>query len=296
MNERGNGPVLLEIPQRRPGFDRFVGCWLCKGDPVVLVDVGPAKSAENLIASLGSLGIERIDIILLTHLHIDHAGAVSYLLTRYPMAKVVCHEKGVEHLVNPLKLWEGSRKVLGPVAEEYGCPGFVPETSIVPHTKFDLEGLRVLETPGHASHHLSFEYRGALFPGEAAGNYLLIGGKEGLRPATPPKLFLPLFLESLDRLLALKDQPICYGHFDRGESSHELLHRFRRQIDLWSRVIREEMSRRDTEGLVGRCFSRLLEEDPYLGLIDLLDAPSRERELFFMESSIKGFIGYFSQK
>lgn len=285
---------LIEIKQDRPGFDHFIGSWFYRNELTLLADVGPANTADCLLESLARLDVEKIDYILLTHIHLDHAGALADVLARYPMARVICHEKGIPNLVDPSKLWAGSLEVLGEVAELYGEPKAVPEDRLVPHTSSPANGVTVIETPGHAAHHLSFTYEGQLFPGEAAGNFLIVNGKEYLRPATPPRFFLHVFLESVDRLLLLDDQPICYAHFGRAESSHLMLKRFRDQVLSWRDWIRQEISpgERETEE---RCVDALLAKDPNLAAFGEMDPATREREKNFIANAVRGFLGYFQE-
>jgi glyoxylase-like metal-dependent hydrolase (beta-lactamase superfamily II) len=285
---------LIEIKQDMPGFNSFFASWLCQDDLNLIVDVGPASTGERLIGSLASLGVERIDYVLLTHIHIDHCGGLGALLDHYPMAKVICHEKAVEHMVEPSRLWNGSLKVLGEIARAYGPPRPVNEGRLIPHNASELKDLTIIETPGHAIHHLSFTYGGRLFAGEAGGNYFIIDDTEYLRPATPPRFFFEISLASVDRLLSLKDQPICYAHFDQGRSSQRLLGMFRQQLIFWKEVIHEEVLRGDQD-LVERSMDSLIARDPNLKGISKMDKDTLGRERFFMANAIKGFIGFFKE-
>ena len=286
---------LIEITQDLPGFDQFIGSWLCRKELTLLVDVGPANTAGRLLESLAELDVDKIDYILLSHIHIDHAGALADVLERYPMAQAVCHEKGISNLADPARLWAGSLDVLGEVAELYGEPKAVPAERLVPHTSCPADGVAVIETPGHAAHHLSFTYDGRLFSGEAAGNFFIVNGKEYLRPATPPRFFLPVFLESVDRLLSLDDQPICYAHFGRAPSSHRMLKRFRSQVLAWEEWIRQEFipGKQETEE---RCVDALLAKDPNLAAFEEMDPATRARERNFIANAVRGFVGYFLEE
>jgi glyoxylase-like metal-dependent hydrolase (beta-lactamase superfamily II) len=287
--------TLIAIRQDRPGFDDFIGSWLCRDKITVLVDVGPAKTAKRLIAALDAHGVQSVDYILLTHIHIDHAGALAELLDRYPKAMAVCHERAVESLMAPAKLWQGSRKVLGPLAELYGEPRRVPSERLIPHRAFKSRQLKVIETPGHAPHHLSFCYGRRLFSGEAGGNYFVVGEEEYLRPATPPRFFLDVFLESVEQLLSLEDQPIYYAHFGKGLSSKRLLGRFRQQVLQWKEWISEQVDSGMAEP-VENCVEMLLERDPNLRAFSLMPPGVQKREREFMANAVKGFIGYFREQ
>ena len=285
---------LIEIKLDSPGFKGFLGSWACKGHMNFLVDVGPANTSGYLINALESFGLDRVDYIFLTHIHIDHAGALADIMEHYPMAKVICHEKGIRFLVDPSKLWVGSLSVLGDTARIFGEPKPVKEENLVPHTRFELPQFMVIETPGHAPHHLSFSYEGRLFAGEAAGNYFLINHREYLRPATPVRFFFDVFLGSLDRLLALDNQTICYAHFGAAENSHRLLKKFREQLFRWKELIYNQMLNGD-ENLVDRCLQALLDNDPEIRAFKKLGSDFRKREKTFLINSINGFIGYFRE-
>ena len=289
---------LIEIRQDLPGFNPFIGSWVCQDELNIVIDVGPASTADRLIDSLMSIGLDRVDYFLLTHIHIDHAGGLADLLGHYPMAKVICHEKAIDNIVDPSKLWAGSLKVLGKIAEAYGQPKPVRRDRLIPHTKTHINDLIIIETPGHAIHHLSFSYKNHLFIGEAGGNYFLIDNTEYLRPATPPRFFFDVFLKSIDRLLALENQPIYYAHFGRAENSHRLLRIYREQLIRWKEIINALIAGgiRSDDELVRSCVKVLLEKDPNLAPFKKMAQDVQKRERFFMGNSVKGFLGFLREK
>ena len=284
-------PILIDLKQQRPGYDHFIASWVCRGDSNIVVDVGPANSVHILLDALEALDLDRVDLVLLTHIHIDHAGGLAAFLEQFPMAKVVCHRMGVEHLIDPSKLWAGSQKVLGELAEFYGPVKPVKGEALIAHTEANTEGLRVIETPGHAPHHLSFSYQGKLFVGEASGTFHDMGDPEYVRPATPPKFFMEECLGSVDRLLGLEDQPIYYVHFGKAQSSHHQLKKFRDQLTRWAEIIKQEMTQ-DQGDLVKRCMESLLEKDPNLKAFDTMGLDMKKRERYFITNSINGYIEY----
>jgi glyoxylase-like metal-dependent hydrolase (beta-lactamase superfamily II) len=285
---------LIELKQDRSGFDRFIGSWLCLFDKTMVIDVGPSRSLPKLIDSLTARGVHRVDYVLLTHIHMDHAGGLAEFLDHFPMARAVCHGKAISHLVDPSKLWLGSQKTLGDIAEAYGPIKPVTRERLIPHTEAQAEGIDLVETPGHAAHHLSFIIEGNLFAGEAGGIYVTGKGWEYLRPATPPVFFLKEFLGSIDRLLTAKDLPMCYAHFGRADSSHHMLKRERVQLLFWEEIIREEMAKGD-QLLLERCMARLLAQDPELEAFKTMSSADQEREKFFMGNSIKGYVGFLQE-
>jgi glyoxylase-like metal-dependent hydrolase (beta-lactamase superfamily II) len=211
------------------------------------------------------------------------------------MARVVCHDKGIRHLVDPSKLWEGSRQVLGEIAEAFGPFRPVKEEMCIPHTQTAIEDLDVIETPGHAPHHLSFSYHENLFAGEAGGNYYSVQGMDYLRPATPPRFYLKVFLETIDRLMALKEQRICYAHFGDAPDSTRMLKRFRAQILRWKEVVQKEIAG-GSDHLLTRCVDRLLKEDPDLKAFELMDPDMQDRERFFMANSVRGYVEFLQNE
>src|SRR6056297_1613601 len=116
MDRRNLTCIDLDQPDHE-GFRRFISSWLHRDKRLgFLVDPGPLSTIPHLLAELDKAGVERLDLILLTHIHIDHAGGTGALLDRYPEAKVVCHPDGIPHMIDPAQLWQGSLKVLGDLA------------------------------------------------------------------------------------------------------------------------------------------------------------------------------------
>jgi glyoxylase-like metal-dependent hydrolase (beta-lactamase superfamily II) len=216
-------------------------------------------------------------------------------LEHFPSARVICHNKCIRHLIDPSRLWDGSLKVLGEIAEAYGRPHPVQADVFIPHTEPPEEDLVVVETPGHASHHLSFGFRGHLFAGEAAGNYYAGEGWDYLRPATPPKFFQQIFLDSVDKMIKLEDQHICYAHFGEAHSSHKMLTRFRAQILRWQDVVQEEISKGLNE-VITRCVDRLLKEDPDLQAYRFMVTDVQKRERLFVTNSVRGYLDFLQNR
>ncbi|MEW6616651.1 MAG: MBL fold metallo-hydrolase [Thermodesulfobacteriota bacterium] len=277
------------------GFRNFIGSWVYIGDYTLLVDVGPSATVKELVTSLKTIGIKKLDYILLTHIHLDHAGGVGELTEYFPRAKVVCHERAVEHLIEPQGLWEATKKTLGDIAMVYGEISPVSEKKIIPSFQFHIDGIDAINTPGHAVHHVSYTCDRYLFAGEAGGVFHSFNDETYQRPATPPRLHLEEAIESLDKLLNLGKKKICFGHFGTYEDSIEMLERHREQLFLWKEVIAEEIKRSlNKENLIEDCMSKLLAADKSFASFNYLDDDIREREKYFITNSIKGYIGYIS--
>jgi glyoxylase-like metal-dependent hydrolase (beta-lactamase superfamily II) len=288
-------PILIPIKQDKPGFEEFIGSWVYQGDRSIVVDVGPSRSIDLLVQSLRELAIKQVDIVLLTHIHVDHAGGLAEFLRVFPTAQAVCHAGAINHLIDPAKLWLGTRKALGELAFTYGPISAVKRDRLIPHTEARVPGLEIIETPGHAPHHLCFVYEENLFAGEAGGVYLRVNGLEYLRPATPPVFFLKEFVESIDRLILQGDLPIFYSHFGGAENSRPMLQRAKNQLLFWEDIVSEE-SLKACEDIVERCMERLLKVDPESKAFAIMAPDDQARERFFFKNSIKGYLGYLQNR
>ncbi|MBF0399122.1 MAG: MBL fold metallo-hydrolase, partial [Desulfobacterales bacterium] len=209
INQLSKELFLITLVPDISGFDDFIGVLLYKNEVTFLVDVGPASTHSLLIKALLDLKIENLDYIFLTHIHLDHAGATHDISLQFPNTPIICHSIGIPHLIDPTRLWEGSVKTLGELALSYGKILPVSKECLVPHDKFISDIILPIQTPGHSVHHISYKKGDYLFAGELGGVYLKISNdKEYLRPATPPRLFLNQFIESIDKVVSLKAQKI----------------------------------------------------------------------------------------
>jgi glyoxylase-like metal-dependent hydrolase (beta-lactamase superfamily II) len=298
---------LVDLDQDLPGYREFLSAWAYTGPGLTfVVDPGPTSTIEHLIARLRALGVARLDFVLVTHVHIDHAGGVGSLLRVFPEARVVCHEKGVAHLVDPTRLWQGSLEVLREVARVYGEPSPVPAEAIASIAEAEARGIRVIPTPGHAAHHLSFVLGDVLIAGEAVALRCPLPppytNRLFMRPATPPRFFLEEALASIDRLRAIAPEPatILFAHYGALGGTREILDAGRRQLELWVQVVREELGPQRSAGklgrvppmLISRVHERLQIEDPLYANFERLAPDVRQRELHYLGQTLEGIVGY----
>lgn len=287
---------LIELPQPREGYTSFIGSWvLQRGAKTVLVDPGPNSTIPSLHKSLEALQIETIDTILLTHIHIDHAGGTGLLLEHYPESKVICHPRGIDHLINPVKLWQTTQKVLGDLATMYGPISPVPAARIRFQESITVGAatIQVLMTPGHAPHHLCFYIDDILFAGEALGVYYQFGKDSYLRPSTPPVFKPDVYKQSITMLANLDVDHLCFGHYGYRAGMPSMVDTALRQLDLWLDVVEMHVRAGEVEPQ-DQILKTLLKHDPNLAPYTRLPKSVQARERYFLKNSITGMMGALS--
>ena len=257
---------LYQIDVETAGIKNFIASYILKGKQVAMVETGPNSSVPNLLFCLKELNVKPEDVVYVavSHIHLDHGGSAGRLLKYLPKAKVIVHPRGVPHLANPEKLWQQSREVLGNIAEMYGKPEPVPEERIIAATDgmtFDIGnniGLKVVETLGHASHHLSYyePLSEGIFPGDAAGIYL--NEIDVIVPTTPSPFRLDVALASLDKLISLKPKVLYYSHFGKAYNAVEKLQTYAQQLKLWAKITRQGIENKESLEAISK---RIIESD-----------------------------------
>jgi glyoxylase-like metal-dependent hydrolase (beta-lactamase superfamily II) len=285
---------LLHLRPPIPGYYEFIGPYLLLGEDSAVIDIGPSAAVPSFLSSLTKTSIHPADIayIIFTHIHIDHAGSAGAASKALPKAKVIAHSRAREHLINPKLLWEASLRVLGDYAVKSGPIEPVPEGRIIDAAdgmKLNLGrglALEIYLTPGHAVHHLCVFYpaAGLLFCGEAAG--VCING--AVRLATPPPFKLEVMLSSIDKLIKLKPNKLCYSHFGCYDDAVKRLKLYRKKVVEWYDVV-------NSEAIMGKDLPAILEvlrkRDRDLDYLNDLDAEIYSRELSLIFNSIRGLAG-----
>jgi len=182
-----------------------------------IVDPGPTTSIDTLLEGYGP---DAPRGLLLTHIHLDHAGATGVLVRRFPDLPVYVHERGAPHLVDPSKLLASAKRVYGDEMDTlWGEFAAVPEENIHVLTGGErIEGLRVEYTPGHAVHHVTYlhEETGDAYVGDVGG-IRIPPHEHTYAPTPPPDIDIPVWLESIERVRALGPAALCLTHFGRFE-------------------------------------------------------------------------------
>jgi glyoxylase-like metal-dependent hydrolase (beta-lactamase superfamily II) len=217
------GPSVLEIDTRLGGWDRVTAGYLIEGPSPVLIETGSQSSVAVLLDALADIGVGPSELagVVVTHIHLDHAGGVGDVARAFPKATVYVHEKGARHLADPTRLVDSAARVYGPLLDSlYGRLEPTPPERL--HVLEDGEGIVVgpghtlvaVDSPGHAKHHLGLHHSesGILFAGDAVGVRLPDAGV--LRPATPPPDFdLVAAIASLHRFAARRPSGLALAHY-----------------------------------------------------------------------------------
>jgi glyoxylase-like metal-dependent hydrolase (beta-lactamase superfamily II) len=231
------------------GYEGITAGYLIASSRPCLVETGTARSAPAVQRALDALGIAPSDLatIVVTHIHLDHAGGVGDLAEAYPNAEIVVHQRGARHLADPAKLMSSATRVFGDLMDtvfgelrptDSGRIRAVDEVG-----EIDLGGGRTLTTyysPGHAQHHVGLldSHSGDLYVGDAAGIFIPEIG--AIRPSTPPPDFdLDTAVASLRHFADLGPQRLLFSHF--GPVSHvgSALEEAAEELRSWVDLVKE---------------------------------------------------------
>ena len=221
--------------------------YLVNEEKKALVDTGPTTSAKAVLGGIKKAGVnpEDIDYLIVTHVHLDHAGGAGTLLKEMPKAQVVVHHRGARHLVNPERLVSSVAAAQGEaMMAKLGEVVPVPVERVKPVNDGDVielgnnQVLKFIDAPGHAPHELCVHEsrNNGLFSGDAVG--ISMADNKVLLPVTPPPSFdLEAYLGTLDRLLALKVSTIYYAHFGASDKVQEDLRLAKSKLEAWDDLV-----------------------------------------------------------
>jgi glyoxylase-like metal-dependent hydrolase (beta-lactamase superfamily II) len=254
----------------RPGFD--AAYLMVHHGRGAFIDCGTNHSVPRLLDALAMAGLDPADVewLILTHVHLDHAGGAGELMTQLPNARLAVHPRGTRHMIDPSQLWAGAMAVYGEevMLKSYGRLRPVPAERVVEAPDghvIDLHGckLRCIDTPGHARHHMAIydQLANVCFTGDTFGlSYREFDTDKGpfILPTTTPVQFDPDALHaSIDRLVDLKPEAMYVTHFGRIENVQKLAADMHESIDAMVAVARQANGKTDRHAELTRGLTEL---------------------------------------
>lgn len=267
-------------------FANTISVYLIDDKKLALVDPGVYAITDEVLDAIKAKGFkpEEIDYILLTHLHMDHAGNAWALLKHMPNAKVVIHHKAVKYLVDPKPLVASSREVLGSIIERWGGMEPIDEDKIIGVKEGMFEFVKFIETPGHAPFHMSILVDDQLFTGDVIG----IRYANTLRPASPlPSFRYDLALSSIQKIKELNLKRLYMPHFGISNDVNAVINDNIKVYEGWAKIIEEAVNNDLDEGQILDAINKQFR-------YDILLADEFTKGLLL--SDLRGFIKYYKRK
>ena len=245
-------PEPLDL--RHLGRERVIGVYLLQTeDGLALNDCGPSTCVPELKARLAERGLELSDVrhLLLSHIHLDHAGAAGALVREHPELQVHVSEIGAPHLIDPSRLEASARRLYGDELDTlWGELAPVPEEN-VHAVGSEVLGLACFPSPGHASHHVCYlDAAGTLYAGDAAGVRIL-PSTVVVPPTPPPEVDLEAWLTTLDEIERRGPERLALIHFGVAEDLQRHLAELRERLERWSERVHNGASEEEFEELAG---------------------------------------------
>jgi glyoxylase-like metal-dependent hydrolase (beta-lactamase superfamily II) len=305
-------PVVSEVARGITAIDTFFGgrrrataAYLLDADEPAIVETGPATSFEPVVAGLERLGVGRTDLahIVVTHIHLDHAGGVWRIAERFPNATVWVHERGARHLADPTRLLASVSSIYGAetMASLFGPVKPVAAQRIRALGDGDLielgrRHLETVSTPGHAKHHVALvdSATGAVFTGDALGIHP--PDARVLRPATPPPDYdLELAIASIERIRErARGAMLLFSHFGPVEEVDRICDLAVERFRAWTDAVGEALERTEDLDEIVRELREVALADAETGAEATLDLQAMET-LSSIRMNAMGIVGYWSK-
>jgi glyoxylase-like metal-dependent hydrolase (beta-lactamase superfamily II) len=234
-------PSAQPIDLVHTGAARTVGAYLVETpEGLALFDCGPSTCIDALRAGLAERGFELADVrhLLLSHIHLDHAGAAGSLVREHPGLQVWVSEVGAPHLVDPSRLERSARRLYGDTFDAlWGELAPVPEENVRPAVR-RAAGLEVFPAPGHASHHVCYFDGTTVYAGDAAG-VRIQPSSSVLPPTPPPDLDVEAWYRTLEQIERRAPERLALIHFGLADDVSRHLGELRERLDMWSRRVEQ---------------------------------------------------------
>ena len=235
--------TLEPIDLLHQGAERVIGVYLLETeDGPALLDCGPSSTLPALRAGLAERGLEVADVrhLLLSHIHLDHAGAAGSLVREHPSLQVHVSEIGAPHVVDPARLEASARRLYGELFDPlWGELAPVPAANVHVVDGRTL-GLETFPAPGHASHHVVYlDAEGTLYAGDAAG-VRIRPGSYVLPVSPPPDIDVEAWNATIDELERRAPQRLALIHFGVAEDPADHLRRLRAELAAWAEIARDD--------------------------------------------------------
>jgi glyoxylase-like metal-dependent hydrolase (beta-lactamase superfamily II) len=218
------------------GRERVIGCWQV-GD--VLIDPGPGSSLPRLLEALSH---KKPRALLLTHIHLDHAGASGALVRRWPELEVYVHSRGARHMVDPSRLLVSAKRLYGDAMDRlWGEMIPVPERNLRVIDDGDrvVDGrFQVAYTPGHAWHHVSYLHEGTAFVGDIGG-VRITPASLTIPPTPPPDIDVEAWHRSIELLARWAPERLAMTHFGESVDVQAQLDELGERLEAWVALVRE---------------------------------------------------------
>jgi glyoxylase-like metal-dependent hydrolase (beta-lactamase superfamily II) len=232
------------------GRERVIGCYLLDTeDGPALFDCGPASCAATLKERLHERGLALSDVrhLLLSHIHLDHAGAAGVLVREHPGLQVHVSEIGAPHVIDPAKLIASARRLYGDELEPlWGEIAAVPEAN-VHEAGASVVGLDCFPSPGHASHHVCYlAADGTLYAGDAAG-VRIVPAQSVLPPTPPPDVDVDGWHATIAEIRRRAPRRLALIHFGVVEDVERHLDELERRLDAWLERVQGGASEQEFE-------------------------------------------------
>lgn len=251
-----NGVFVLDT--QHMGFTGTIGCFLVPSKAndgrFVLVESGPGSTIETIENAIVQAGFnpQGLDAILLTHIHLDHAGATGRLIQKHnPNAHVYVHERGAKHMIDPSRLMSSARRIYQDQMDTLWGEMVPIDASQLTALEGGTEGeafevlghkINAYYTPGHASHHVSYLFEdGTLFTGDSAG--AKVAGSSIVRPTLPPPdIDLELYDQSLDTMRQTKPDRLMLTHFGQTLNPQEHFDKVSSANHSWAKLVLDDVN------------------------------------------------------